>query len=235
MKYLILFVLLFVNLQAEKVVVTIHGYMTTHKCMHRIGRTLRKEGCIVYHFDYPSLSGSISESSRELTSFLKAVNQQHPECEMNFVTYSLGGIVLRTSVNDPSFPESLKHAKVVMLAPPNQGSQLGKVLSPLLKAFGRGAGRELARRDFSDLGEFPPSMQVTVIAGTFGFNPLIAFPNDGKVALHETFLKTPHKFLKMSACHTMIMRNPQVIAKVVEEINAQSFNRSDCILGNTTS
>ncbi len=225
---LLLLIFFTFSLAAESVVITVHGYMRTHKSMHKLAHEL---DATVYHFEYPSRTKTIDENASALSQFINEVDAKHPNCEMHFVTHSLGGIILRKIAS--TLPSNVSNA--ILLAPPNQGSRLGKVLSPLLKTFGRGAGRELARRDFSDLGEFPSTIDVIVIAGTFGFNPLIAFPNDGKVALHETHLKTPHKLFKVRACHSMIMCNSQVIKIISEELHAQSSNRSNCILGRSTS
>ena len=47
-------------------------------------------------------------------------------------------------------------------------------------------------QDFSYLGDFPKSLDVLVIAGTFGCNPFIWEKNDGKAGVSETRLSTEH-------------------------------------------
>ncbi|MDX8431672.1 MAG: alpha/beta hydrolase [Candidatus Algichlamydia australiensis] len=236
MKLFFCLLLFSAGLLANDIVVTVHGYARTHKSMHKMGRALQKNGYNLYHFDYLSRSQSIEESTEDFVTFLREISKQHPDSQINFVTHSLGGILLRAAVNDPNCPKIAKQGSAILLGPPNRGSRLAKRIALILKLMGRGAGNDLAKnRDFSYLGDFPESMKVTIIAGTFGCNPLIPFPNDGKVALSETLLDTPHKFFEVSACHSMMMSNSKVITTILEELNAQNYSRNTAILGNPSS
>ncbi len=50
-----------------------------------------------------------------------------------------------------------------------------------------------------------------MIAGNLGFNPFIKESNDGKVAVKETFLNTPHEHCVVGAGHSWISLSPKVI------------------------
>ncbi len=80
------------------------------------------------------------------------------------------------------------------------------------QALGDYAGAELMDfTNFQHLGPFPPTKKVLVIAGNLGFNPFIKESNDGKVAVKETFLNTPHEHCVVGAGHSWISLSPKVI------------------------
>jgi len=55
------------------------------------------------------------------------------------------------------------------------------------------------------------SKEVLVIAGTYGFNPIVGQKNDGKLSVAETCLPTSHKHLTHFAGHSWIMYSDTVI------------------------
>ena len=63
MKKIFFFLILTFALRAETVVITIHGYMRSHKSMHKLARAL---DLTVYHFDYPSRTKTINENALTL-------------------------------------------------------------------------------------------------------------------------------------------------------------------------
>jgi len=69
----------------------------------------------------------------------------------------------------------------------------------------------LSRENFDYLGQFPPQMDILVIAGKLGWNPSIKKANDGKVAVEETRLSTPHKHITVLAGHSWITYSPRVV------------------------
>ena len=197
-----------------KVLVCIHGFMRTHRNMARFEKAFLKEGWVVFNYDYPSRSEKIQTLGEDLALALKKLSEQHPEKEIHFITHSLGGLLLRSAMQEKEFPQIAKEGKAVLIAPPNQGSCFARALKSTIicPMLGKGAGYELmTEQDFSHLGDFPKSLDVLVIAGTLGCNPCIWEKNDGKVGLSETRLSTEHRHVTVRTSHSVICLNKNVI------------------------
>ena len=188
-------------------VVLLHGLARGQGSMAQLGTFLRGHGFDTWSHTYPSRRQSISALASALSDELVRVAGDRP---IHAVTHSLGGIVVR-HLRDPR----LRWSRIVMLAPPNQGSQLaaGLVRNPLFRWFYGPAGRELA-----DCSAWPPPpAPFAVIAGTRSralSNPTSwtlgrRFPtgvrNDGTVAVDETKLPGMTEFAEVDATHTWIM------------------------------
>jgi triacylglycerol lipase len=133
------------------------------------------------------------------------------------VTHSLGGILVRF-MHDPR----LRWRRIVMLAPPNQGSALaaGLATQPLFRWFYGPAGLDLA--DGSAWP--PPPAPFAVIAGnrrrslgnpvswTLGRRFGADEPNDGMAA-----------FAELDATHTWIMDHPDVARLVCDFLDRGRF------------
>lgn len=180
-------------------------------------REFKKEGWVVYVWSYPSQMRTIEEHGHSLIDLFNFVLQKHTNPKIHFVTHSLGGLVLRSALSSFLCPAAIKKSKAVLIAPPNQGAAYGRFLNyfkPFRDIAGEFSGKQLLttpRGGFENLGQFPDSVQVKVIAGTCGFNPVILEKNDGKVGLSETRLITPHEFCTVVAGHSWICHTPAVV------------------------
>ena len=101
-------------------VVLLHGLARTSGSMHVMQKALTESGYRVVNVEYPSRELPIEELAP------LAVGEGVDECRasgfetgVNFVTHSLGGILVRYFFGTNS---SDVVGRVVMLAPPNQGS-----------------------------------------------------------------------------------------------------------------
>lgn len=198
-------------------VVLLHGLARGHGSMARLGGYLRQQGFETWSRTYPSRRHSISYLASALSDELVDVAGDRP---LYAVTHSMGGIIVR-HLRDPR----LNWSRIVMLAPPNRGSQLAGALvrNPLFRWFYGPAGAELA-----DSSSWPaPPAPFAVIAGTRNraltnitswtmgrlFPPGVA--NDGTVAVEETKLPEMAAFAEVDETHTWIMNSARVRHLVV--------------------
>lgn len=209
----------------KPLVVLLHGLARGHGSMARLGGYLRKHGFETWSHTYPSRRHSIAYLASALTEQLVAAAHERP---LYAVTHSMGGIVVR-HLRDPR----LHWSRIVMLAPPNQGSRLaaGLVRNPLFRWFYGPAATELA-----DASAWPePPAPFAVIAGTrnlalsnvtswtVGRRFPVGVRNDGTVAVDETKLPTMSAFAEVDATHTWIMNSPVAHTLVLSYLNRGSF------------
>ena len=182
--------------------------------------SLKKEGYSVVNWSYPSKKKKIEEHGEALVQKLQTIAKKQPKQPINFITHSMGGLVVRSALNHPGCPKEATMGRAVLIAPPNKGSLFARSLYKhriIRWVLGDKAGRQLMLTPFNGfdrLGSFPPEMPVMVIAGTMGYNSKLGRDNDGKVALEETLLKTPHQQTTIFAGHCWICYSPKVINQV---------------------
>lgn len=206
------------SLQAADHLFCLHGFLRTPRAMRRIERTMQREGWHVTNWGYPSRAKTIHEHADDLLCDLTTHAHDYPGEPINFATHSMGGLIVRVALSHPDCPAEAKQGRIVMIAPPNRGSQFGRALTafPVIKrVVGKKAGKQLLHAEsFLPLGHLPDSVDVLVVAGTLGVNPFLREANDGKVSLSETRLDTPHRHVTVRAGHSWISSSKATIAHV---------------------
>jgi hypothetical protein len=183
--------------------------------MGRLESRLADAGYVVVNVDYPSRTAAIGQLSKEAVSAALA-NPRLRDCgKIHFVTHSLGGILVRAYVADSGIP---KLGRVVMLGPPNQGSEVVDRIGPwkLFKSINGPAGGELGTGPDSlpcRLG--PVNFELGVIAGDRSINwinsAMIKGPDDGKVSVERTKVAGMKEHVIFHVTHPMMMKNRAVI------------------------
>ena len=194
-------------------VVVLHGLNRTSRAMGKMADTLAQEGYTVLNCNYPSRALPISALAEDV---YQKIAPHIAEAEsVHFVTHSMGGIVLRQMAKDHPLPNM---GRAVMLAPPNQGSELADALGSwrAYRWVNGPSGDELGTATNSTprlLGA--PAFPLGVIAGDRTVNPLYSWlipgADDGKVAVERTKVEGMADFRCLHVTHTWMMRNPQVI------------------------
>ncbi len=202
----------------NELVFCIHGFLGSRWNMVSLEKSLQKEGWDVINWQYPSRNYHIIDHGVELAYTLASIARQQPTIPIHFVTHSMGGLVLLAALNHPICPQEAKEGKLVLIAPPIKGSSCARILSELFFTswiVGKASGQEfLTKQEFSELGEFPCSLQgILVIAGNGGINPLLKKENDGLLTLEETELPIPHERVIVPCDHNTI-----VFCKKVKEL-----------------
>lgn len=197
--------------------VLVHGLGRTPLSLKFLEICLARQGFRTVNVGYPSRRFSIEQLANQLKD---EVCRHCPPLNrrVHFVTHSMGGIVVRCMLKDQQF-EGL--GRVVMLSPPNRGSQLSERLAKNLfyRLTTGPAGQQLGPGPTGlpeRLG--PVDYELGVIIGDRPINPLrllIEGENDGKVTIEEAKVKGMTDFLVVPRGHTFIMNDPTVIRQVV--------------------
>jgi len=212
----------------KETVVLLHGLNRTHRAMSKLATALEAEGYSVINCDYPSRSADIQTLTTNLfASLLPRISDSH---RVHFVTHSMGGIVLRTYLQTQSIPNL---GRVVMLAPPSQGSEVVDKLGwfPPFAWFNGPAGLQLGTNPESIPNRLPlPAFELGIIAGDRTVNPFLSFmipgKDDGKVSQARAQTPGMKDFIVLHVTHTFMMRNSKVIAQIKHFLKMGSFEKN---------
>jgi len=201
-------------------VVLLHGLSRGEGSMRLLQETLLFHGYRVVNQAYPSEEAPIEDLIDHVG---RAVNRCGFE-QVHFVTHSLGGILVRAWLRDHRPPLM---GRVVMLAPPNHGSEIADMLAEeprlagLVDLVSGPAALQLGTNGNSVPNRLGPvDFELGVIAGNRFINPLGALlidgPHDGTVSVASTRVEGMHDHIVLPTTHSLIMMNPVVIAEVLE-------------------
>lgn len=198
--------------------------------MRTLERRLASDGYRTANWGYASRThdlGAIADQlSPKLADFADGENGR-----VHIVTHSMGGLVARVLLARGR-PRRL--GRVVMLAPPNQGSEVADRLAafpPYRWWFGPAGAQLVTRRDAKTAGLFAPiDYELGVIAGSRSLYPaasaLLPRPNDGRVSVAATVVEGMADHIVLPTSHPMIVRDRAAIEQVVAFLRDGGFSRS---------
>ena len=201
-----------------KAVFLIHGWGVRAVAMARLASALADEGFTIYNYDYPTSKRKIGEHSEILLSLYRRILNEEKPSSVFFVTHSMGGILLRSTLGQMDESECRRIEAIVMLGPPNRGS----VLAYLGKSkVARGINASLADMtpaEDSYVRNIPPPPFLPPVG-------IVAAKYDGKVALGSTLLPDGQPCQRtIVPCTHPGLRNPKyTLVPILSFFNSKAF------------
>ena len=217
-------------------VIVLHGLGRSHYAMQEIEEALKDQNYLVWNQSYPSTQGDIQ--SLAPNAILPGIEfcKSNGATSLHLVTHSLGGILTRYFFQDTTLKAintelgSLELNRVVMLAPPNQGSEIAELLNDYswVEMIMGPAILQLGDESSALLKELQPiAAEIGIIAGAKSSDPwfqsVFDGVNDGKVSVESTQLPEMQDFLVVDAGHTFIMKDENVIEQILHFLENGNF------------
>ena len=208
-------------------VILVHGLARSSSSFETLDNALVQKGYQTFNIDYESRKFNISTLANTV---IDSTLKQAKNCgKIHFVTHSMGGILVREYFKSHTNP---KLGKVVMLGPPNHGSEVVDNLKSwsFFQYINGPAGSELGTDSLSvpnQLGR--PHFELGIIAGDRSINwinsLMIDGPDDGKVSVQSTKLAGMSDHIVIHTTHPMMMDNKEVIKQVLWFLKNGKFEK----------
>ena len=215
----------------RKPLILLHGLGRTRLSLWPVAYAAMRRGYDVRNLGYPSRRAPIERLAEDVGHRIVAIATEGASVDV--VTHSMGGIVLRSAVALGIVPADALR-RVVMLAPPNQGSALADRLRDLrIYRFATGpAGQQIGTDDESVPRRLPPPpFELGIIAGRRSNNPLFAHvlaeESDGKVTVASAHLDGMRELVVVDRAHTFIMWAPDVLSHIFSFLEHGRFVAPD--------
>lgn len=212
--------------QAGNTVVLLHGLARSSGSMTKMEVALQEAGFTTCNIEYPSTKHSIEKLASQfvIPEIRKCVKERD---SVSFVTHSMGAIIVRQIRHSEP---GIKFGRVVMLGPPNHGSELVDHMRdcPLFRWINGPAGQQLG----TEAGSVPNGLgaatfEAGIIAGNKPFlEPFTGYfagPSDGKVSLESAKLEGMKDYVMLPITHALMMRNQQVIEQTIRFLKSGNF------------
>lgn len=190
--------------------------------MNDLALDFHERGYETVNILYPSFRASLNEITKHIEEQLRDSKKK-----THYVTHSMGGILVRKLAHD--YPE-LVTGRIVMLAPPNQGSAIidWVVDCPFVRwtlgPSGVALSSESVQKDIPGLNDLH---EVGVIMGNKPdirlFQSLLEGENDGIVTVKGGKIDGVKQQVVLPSNHTFIMAHPHTKIEVAHFISEGSF------------
>ncbi len=213
---------------AEEYVVVLHGLARSDRSMQPLAERIAAAGYRVFNVGYPS---------RDLGpgALVDVLGEALRQCcadagRIDFVTHSLGGILVRAYAARSG---DRRIGRVVMLSPPNRGSELVDrlgdtwlfeiLMGPTAVQMGTGPDSLPNRLP-------PPTFELGVIAATGTINPagsmVIPGEDDGIVSLCSMWIDGARDIVAVPDSHAFVMRSPEVARQTLRFLTDGRFDHA---------
>jgi pimeloyl-ACP methyl ester carboxylesterase len=218
------------NHRSTECVVLLHGLNRSWRTMGKFAESLQQDGFSTANVDYPSSTESIEVLAPMVVGEGLDKCRQTGATRIHFVTHSLGGILVRYAQSQDPIPDL---GRVVMLGPPNQGSEvIDKMRNwPGMKSISGEAGMQLGTDEESIPSQLGPvDFELGIIAGTGTNNPfmsaMLPAEDDGKVTVARTKVEGMDDFTIVDDSHFSMMKSDSVIRAATRFLRTGSFEEA---------
>ena len=213
-----------------KFVVLLHGMKRSASSLGKIEKHLKSNGYRTINIDYPSSEQTVEE----LSEFIhKEITRRYFDKSRNihFVTHSMGGILARYYIKKHR-PANL--ARVVMLAPPNQGTEMSDFLqgTKIFESFFGPAGTQMGTNEKSIVHSLGPAdYELGVIMGNISLNPIasVVVPgdDDGLVSHERSKVEGMKDSIILRTAHSLIMFNKEAHKQIIHFLIDGKFSKEN--------
>lgn len=211
---------------ASEVVIVLHGLARSADSMTKMADALAAAGYTVHNLDYPSRHHPIETLAAMVRCQIEALTTS--EDTIHFVTHSMGGIIVRSIQKDAPFDTI---GRVVMLSPPNHGSELVEALGDysVFEWINGPAGDQLGTDPNGFIAQLGPiDFELGVITGDYSINwinsMIIPGDDDGKVSTESAKLPGMCDYRIIHATHPSIMVHEEAITATLHFLNSGRFD-----------
>ncbi len=198
---------------SRTMVMLVHGIAPVIDPFRKTEPFLRDLGYDVVSVRYPSTRDTLQSHAAGLAQVLERLEGTDV---VHFVTHSMGGLVIRCLLaGEGAWRDRVKVGRVILIAPPNQGSAIARVLQDFqpYKFFWGKSGQQLTPKAAANVPQarFP---FITIAGGRNdgrGYNPLLDGDNDGTVTVAETLLAGAEAHHVVPSIHTTIAGSPDAL------------------------
>lgn len=210
-------------------VVLVHGALRGRPGLLPTAAYLRRRGFEPRVFGYRTRADGIDGAARRLERALAGWMPGGAPA-IGFVTHSMGGLVVRQYLAESPAPAA--QVRVVMLAPPNQGSAVAEAWAGrgAFHALYGAAAEELRPARVQRRPALPPGTDLLVLAGGRrdggpGFNRLVPGNDDGLVGVEETRLGEVEPLL-VGGTHTFLQWRLDVLERAATFLRAGDLHET---------
>lgn len=198
-------------------IVLIHGIGAKPWVMRVMVGRLREYGYRVESFGYRTVLNSIPEIGKSFREYLLAINDDPKVERLHIVSHSMGGIISRQALID-GLPS--KMGRLVMLAPPNRGSNVANYTSGFMRHVWPQVKELEARPDsFVNRLGIPLGVDIGIVAAEY----------DHLVPMENTRLDQQADHISVPALHSSLLFQRQVVPQVVSFLDSGKFARVEVV------
>ena len=219
--------------KAHECVILLHGLARSDSSFSTLASNLSAHGYTTINYGYPSTDHNVGKLAQDAISDALSQCPEHNQVksQIHFVTHSMGGILVRQYLSVNTIDNL---GRVVMLGPPNKGSQVVDNLKdvPGFKMINGPAGMQLGTGEASAPNQLgPANFELGIIAGTRSINLILSTmlpgKNDGKVSVENTKLEGMTDHISLPVTHPFMMKNKKVMSQVLHFLRFGTFQRGN--------